>query len=130
MIDVDHFKAINDTHGHGVGDEVLRHVARVLSTGVRVSDDVGRWGGEEFLVRLPELDRRGAVVAAGRLRELIERALLRAEEWTLHVSVSIGVALVDSEHIDRLGLDDLTRVADDALYRAKIQGRNRVVCAD
>ncbi len=131
MIDVDHFKAINDTYGHALGDQVLRHVAQVLTAAVRASDDVGRWGGEEFLVLLAEADAREAVAAADRLREQVERAAFQGDDLTapVTVTVSIGVVIVEADGIEAARLDDLIRLADAALYRAKARGRNQVVRA-
>jgi len=126
MIDVDHFKAINDTHGHAVGDQVLGHVARVLSAAVRASDDVGRWGGEEFLVLLPEADAAEAAVAAERMRDQIASTVFHADAQAITVTVSIGVAVLDGPRLETTGLDVFIRVADAALYHAKAQGRNRV----
>ncbi len=126
MIDIDHFKMVNDTHGHVAGDRVLSHVARVLSEGVRESDDVGRWGGEEFLVLLPESTLAEAEAAAERLLERVEASACDVDGRSLRVTVSIGLAMADAGRVEPTGLDDLIRVADDALYRAKAQGRNRV----
>jgi diguanylate cyclase (GGDEF)-like protein len=126
MIDVDHFKAINDTYGHAAGDQVLGHVARVLSGAVRASDEVGRWGGEEFLVLLPDADAGEAAVAAERLREQIAVTEFHADARPIAVTVSIGVAILDGPRLGTTGLDVLIRVADAALYHAKAQGRNRV----
>lgn len=126
MIDVDHFKAINDTYGHAAGDQVLGHMARVLSGAVRASDDVGRWGGEEFLVLLPAADAGEAAVAAERLREQIAATECHADARPIAVTVSIGVAILEGPRLGTTGLDVLIRVADAALYHAKAQGRNRV----
>ena len=127
MIDVDHFKVINDSYGHAAGDQVLGHVARVLSGAVRASDDVGRWGGEEFLVLLPDADSAEAEVAAERLREQIAATVFHADAHTIAVTVSIGVAVLEGPRLETTGLDVLIRVADAALYHGKAQGRNRVV---
>lgn len=126
MIDVDHFKAINDTYGHATGDRVLSHVARLLADGVRVSDDVGRWGGEEFLVLLGDAEPLEAAAAADRLRERIEGAVCEVDGHPHRVTVSIGVATMDGARIETASLDALISTADAALYRAKAAGRNRV----
>lgn len=126
MIDVDHFKAINDTHGHVIGDQVLRHIAGVLGSAVRASDDVGRWGGEEFMMLLDAADPREAETAAERLREQVEKTPCPVDDRTIPATVSIGVAFVPGPRVDMAGLDDVIRVADTALYRAKAQGRNRI----
>ncbi len=130
MVDIDHFKVVNDTHGHAAGDEVLAQIARRLASGVRSSDDVGRWGGEEFLVLFPESDADSALAAAERLRVAIEAEPIRVEgDIHLHLTVSVGVAVIAEAVPSALVLDSLIRLADDALYRAKAAGRNRVIAA-
>ena len=130
MVDIDHFKAVNDTHGHASGDQVLAQLADRLTAGVRGSDEVGRWGGEEFLILLPESDRDAALIAAERLRAGVEAAPIRVEgDVHLRITVSVGVAVVEEPAASPLVLDALIRLADDALYRAKAAGRNRVVVA-
>ncbi|HET7863363.1 MAG TPA: diguanylate cyclase [Burkholderiaceae bacterium] len=127
MIDVDRFKSINDTHGHAVGDEVLRHIAHVLPTGLRGRDRLGRLGGEEFLVVLPGAAMDQAAQVADRMRAAIAATPLIGAAGKLHFTVSIGVAELGppSEPIVAL----LAR-ADAALYQAKGNGRNAVVRAD
>jgi two-component system cell cycle response regulator len=126
MIDIDHFKRVNDTHGHLVGDDVLRDVASLLNVTVRSTDLVARYGGEEFLVVLPETDDEGASAFAERIRERIEQQPLtgRAEGANLRVTASIGVATFPAARIE--SVEDLFARADAALYRAKADGRNRV----
>jgi diguanylate cyclase (GGDEF)-like protein len=128
MIDVDHFKAINDTHGHLTGDLVLEHVAKQLMAGLRVSDDVGRWGGEEFLALLPEADAHEAMAAADRLLTQVQQSAFPAAGGPIAVTVSIGVAAVAASAVAGARVDDLIRQADEALYRAKARGRNRAEC--
>lgn len=130
MVDIDHFKRVNDTHGHAVGDQVLVHIAARLTSSVRVSDDVGRWGGEEFLVLFPESDRASATVAAERIRLAVESSPVELEGG-LHVplTVSVGVAVLQDPAPSAALLDTVIRLADDAMYRAKAAGRNRVVVA-
>lgn len=129
-IDLDRFKAVNDTHGHAAGDQVLWQLAQRLTSAVRASDDVGRWGGEEFLVLLPESDREQAARAAERLRMLVEDTPVIVEgEVSVAVTVSIGVAIVEDPAAKPVGLDAVIRAADEALYAAKTAGRNRVVVA-
>ncbi|TAK84538.1 MAG: GGDEF domain-containing protein [Betaproteobacteria bacterium] len=114
LIDVDHFKTVNDTLGHPAGDEVLKRVAAVAARGLRAADVFGRFGGEEFLAVLPDTDRAGALLVAERIR-----AAVAAET---QVTVTIGVA--------QSAKDDVAAVlarADQALYRGKAAGRNRVV---
>ncbi|MFD0739865.1 diguanylate cyclase [Lysobacter koreensis] len=123
VIDIDHFKRINDTHGHDVGDAVLTRVAQTCSGALRQGDLLGRSGGEEFLVVLPDADQAGGLRIAERLRASVERLALDDLAPGLRVSVSVGVARLRRE--DR-GLVELTRRADSALYRAKHDGRNRI----
>lgn len=129
MVDVDHFKKVNDTHGHAVGDEVLTAIADRLSRHLRSFDTVARWGGEEFVVIMPEAEARVAVAVAERLRARIaeQPVIVKHEVGQLNVTVSIGVAVAGD---DLMTPDDLLRAADAAMYEAKRQGRNRVVKAD
>ncbi|WP_251863133.1 diguanylate cyclase [Achromobacter sp. Marseille-Q4962] len=126
LLDVDHFKAINDAHGHGGGDQVLRQFAEVVHQSCRSSDFVFRYGGEEFLVVLVDTDAQAAMVAAEKLRAEIRRHVFRvAEAGELRVTTSIGVASFDG-HPDYAYLIER---ADRALYRAKRAGRNRAEAA-
>jgi two-component system cell cycle response regulator len=126
LIDLDHFKRVNDTHGHLVGDAVLRGVAELLVQAVRTSDMVGRYGGEEFLVVLPETDDEGAASFAERVRERIAAHEFRAwdDGRALRMTASIGVATFPAARIENVV--DLFARADAALYRAKADGRDRV----
>ena len=126
MIDLDHFKSINDTHGHLVGDEVLRDVSGILQKEVRTVDIAARFGGEEFVVVLPETGEDGAITFAERVRvRIAERPVATGDgSEPLRITVSIGVAAFPSPGIDEV--DDLIARADEALYRAKAEGRNRV----
>lgn len=124
MIDVDHFKRINDTYGHDVGDSVLKAVARLLEESVRKSDVASRYGGEEFGLVLPETRAVGAYHVAERVRSSVEAAVIEG----MRITVSVGVATASPEWSgDVMGL---VRAADQALYRAKREGRNRIVVAD
>ena len=125
MIDVDHFKSVNDTYGHDSGDVVLRVVAERVSAGCRVEDFVGRWGGEEFLVIAPLTDAEGLSMLGDRIRETIARGEVELPTGDrLTVTASIGGAA------GRGDPDSLLRAADAALYEAKDAGRNRVVVTD
>jgi diguanylate cyclase (GGDEF)-like protein len=124
FIDLDHFKAINDTHGHDAGDAVLKMSAHTLQRYIRKSDALGRIGGEEFSVFLPNTDRPGAVALAEQLREHLEVARVRHDQRDLQVTASIGVAA--SSGATPVTLRALQSQADTAMYEAKKAGRNRV----
>lgn len=129
LLDIDHFKSINDQHSHAMGDEVLKTFAQVLERQVRHDDLVSRFGGEEFVVVLPGLEQAAARQLAERLRGEVERTPFRLGlSAPLHVTVSIGVSTLASDHDQPL--DQALKLADDALYQAKRSGRNRVVLAD
>lgn len=123
FIDIDHFKTVNDTHGHEVGDLVLNRLAHVLLQSVRATDAVARYGGEEFVVVLPGTDQRGAEWLAEKVRSAVEGTSFAPVE---RVTVSIGVALSRPDDPDP---DAIVHRADVALYRAKREGRNRVCVA-
>ena len=124
MVDLDHFKLINDSKGHLVGDDVLREVAHLLTESVRSVDFVARYGGEEFVVVLPETAQAGAVIFAERMRERIENTAFVSSHGGVKITASIGVASYPTSEIHTV--DDLFARADEALYRAKAAGRNRV----
>jgi two-component system cell cycle response regulator len=126
MVDLDHFKAINDSYGHVVGDEVLRGVSATLQREARAVDVVARFGGEEFVVVLPETAAEGAMSLAERIRARIASTppVPGGEYGWLRVTVSIGVATVPAPGVSTP--EELIGVADEALYRAKAEGRNRV----
>jgi diguanylate cyclase (GGDEF)-like protein len=126
MIDVDHFKQINDTHGHPTGDEVLRQVARLLSERLRCGDLLGRYGGEEFCVVAPDTDTEGALTLAESLRATIASNPFVTECGKLSVSVSLGVSRCPAAVMR--DLKGVLAEADAALYSAKQNGRNQVVC--
>lgn len=125
MIDVDHFKRVNDTHGHAVGDEVLRAFTRVLEGNLRSVDLLGRLGGEEFAVILPEAEEKAALQTGERLRAAVEALQFPFEDGTLlQITTSVGIAILAN---GGESLDSLLARADAALYEAKRGGRNRVV---
>ncbi|MDE1920897.1 MAG: GGDEF domain-containing protein [Candidatus Omnitrophica bacterium] len=124
MVDADHFKAINDQYGHLTGDQVLKEVANIIRENVREIDIVGRFGGEEFCVVLPDTDPEGSRVVAERIRKSAERKPIRAYDNTVHLTLSLGTAIFPT---DGKLLEELMDKADWALYRAKSQGRNCVV---
>jgi diguanylate cyclase (GGDEF)-like protein len=123
LVDVDHFKRVNDSHGHLIGDEVLRALAAELRQQVRESDVVGRFGGEEFTVLLPRTDAAGAYGIAERLRTSAGRLSVATADASIGVTVSIGVAVLGQHGGD---LFELLAAADVALYKAKDAGRDQV----
>jgi len=126
LIDIDHFKRVNDTHGHLAGDQVLRKVARILRESVRGLDIVGRWGGEELMVGLVGADSRDAKNIAESLRQKISQTGIIVGDKAINVTASFGVA----ELKNGMTLEELTKLADEALYQAKESGRNKVVVAN
>lgn len=126
MIDVDHFKSINDTHGHPMGDKVLSKIASLLAGRLRGQDFLGRYGGEEFCVIAPDTDAEGALILAEHLRVAIASASFATKSGELPVTISIGVALCPPN--DKGEMKDVLAKADAALYTAKHSGRNRSVC--
>jgi two-component system cell cycle response regulator len=128
FVDADHFKRVNDTHGHATGDEVLRQIAAVLTDIIRTEDVVARYGGEEFVVVVRGITSIGVLAVAERLRTGVEELQIMVQGARLPVTVSIGVATQCKEH-DYAGAPELLAVADAALYRAKQSGRNRVFLA-
>ena len=124
MIDLDHFKRINDDHGHPAGDTVLREIGKLLLQWARETDLPCRYGGEEFAVILPGTDAEGALVACERLRRMVAEHPFKHEDLTLRVTISIGVT--QHEEVSEETVSELVKRADEALYRAKREGRNRV----
>jgi len=128
LIDIDNFKAVNDSYGHPVGNEVLRGLAQLLRQSVRGSDAVGRYGGEEFLLLLPQTDQSGAMALGERLRRTIEKHSFKVGLAVVRVTVSIGVATFPSRGV--MGRETLFLAVDRAVYRAKSLGRNQVACLE
>jgi two-component system cell cycle response regulator len=126
LMDIDHFKRINDSYGHAAGDAVLRQLADLLKRASRVEDLVFRYGGEEFAAVLPNASARAAVQIADRIRALVERYTFLWDQQSIPVTLSIGVANLSSAEKDSQALIE---AADAALYQAKRSGRNRVVVA-
>ena len=127
MLDLDHFKNINDRYGHDVGDQVIHHFASVLQTVLRASDLAGRLGGEEFAGLLPDTDLADALPVAERLRQQVENSALTINGQAVHYTVSIGLTALQPGDV---AIDDLLRRADKLLYQAKDHGRNRVCGGD
>jgi diguanylate cyclase (GGDEF)-like protein len=126
MIDIDHFKEINDTYSHATGDQVLVELTRRWRESLREVDLLGRIGGDEFTILLPETELDAATLVAGRLLEEISQKPFSTESGDINVTVSIGIAGVGKEITD---LQELLARADNALYNAKKSGRNRVILA-
>lgn len=130
MVDIDHFKRVNDHYGHLAGDHVLRHIVGVLRQRLRASDVLGRYGGEEFMVPLPGTDLHGAAQLAEQLRQAVQAAPCEWQGQHIPFTVSIGVAASADTPADPSRTSEaLLQAADQALYRAKDDGRNRVALA-
>lgn len=132
MLDIDHFKNVNDTYGHDVGDIVLRNLGALIKNFIRESDSVARYGGEEIVIILPLTDGQAAASMAERLRHEIEQCVMVPAEsekgiTEIRITASIGVAEYAPE---LLNADELVKRADKAMYRAKEEGRNRVFLSD
>jgi two-component system cell cycle response regulator len=128
LLDIDHFKKVNDTFGHHAGDEVLVKVAGLLGQMVRGVDTVARFGGEEFAVLLPETNRLGAAVLGERIRAAVEREQIRVDDRHIPVTVSIGIATLAAEEVE--SIDQMLNIADRRMYLAKNGGRNRICVSD
>jgi diguanylate cyclase (GGDEF)-like protein len=122
FIDIDHFKMVNDTYGHEMGDKVLRMIANTLRHSLRTTDTIGRWGGEEFLVLLNNINRNDMESVANKLRSLVSRSRLDGEHEHLSVTISIGATIASKEDT----METLTHRADQLMYESKNTGRNRV----
>ncbi len=123
MIDLDYFKNVNDTYGHQAGDTVLRTVSNSMKLSLRLSDIIGRIGGEEFAVILPETELSGAMIIGERIRKRVEALDIIHKECKIKITISIGAS---SSSKDDLSIDEVLQRADTALYRAKENGRNRI----
>ena len=128
LLDIDHFKKVNDTYGHHAGDQVLVRIAQLLTMMVRGGDTVARFGGEEFAALLPETNRLGAAVMGQRIRAGIEKEEIIVEGRQIPVTVSIGIATLAAEEVT--SIDQLLNIADRRLYLAKNSGRNRICVSD
>jgi diguanylate cyclase (GGDEF)-like protein len=127
ILDVDHFKAINDTHGHAVGDIVLKAITGTCQDVLRKTDIFGRYGGEEFVALLPETDLEGAIISAERLRTAVESLVFEGIDASIRVTISLGVTNASSADNE---IAQTIQRADKALYQAKTQGRNRAVALE
>ncbi len=124
MCDIDHFKKVNDEHGHMIGDAVLQTVSDRLAGALRSYETVGRYGGEEFLITLYDCDAEGAPFALERMREAVGGEGIETNAGTIELTISLGAAVGEGDDMD---LDELVHAADEALYEAKEAGRNRHV---
>ena len=122
FVDIDHFKMVNDTYGHQTGDEILKMVAKTVMLCLRIGDSVGRWGGEEFVAIVANVEERQLRAVAERTRMLVEQSSLITGTETVRVSVSIGASL--GRPGDKAA--SLVKRADQLMYRSKLAGRNRV----
>ena len=130
VADIDHFKAVNDTYGHHCGDKYIRAFADILRARTRDSDTVARWGGEEFVIVLPNTDRAGAETVARHLRDGVKETVVSCDnDERIMATVSIGGATLTGEYEASPDLENFLRLADEAMYRAKKAGRDRVVFA-
>ncbi|MBB5322533.1 GGDEF domain-containing protein [Marinobacter oulmenensis] len=124
MFDIDHFKKVNDTHGHLAGDEVIRHTAQVTLSNIRQTDSAGRYGGEEFGVILPETDAEGARIICERIRTAIEESTVKTTTGDIRYTISVGISQLEEGPENYM---QWLQKADEGLYEAKEGGRNRVV---
>jgi diguanylate cyclase (GGDEF)-like protein len=124
MMDIDHFKKINDVYGHPVGDAVLRELAAIIKDSFRLTDLPARYGGEEFIILLPETAKRDAQIVADRLRQTVERKVFAAPSPSLHATISLGITDFDPE--SAMTEKEVIAIADEALYTSKREGRNRI----
>jgi diguanylate cyclase (GGDEF)-like protein/PAS domain S-box-containing protein len=124
MGDIDHFKEINDSFGHDAGDKILSDIARMLSDNSRQQDIVSRWGGEEFIILLPETDLENGAILAEKLRDKIEKEVFVYQDTKIPVTLSFGLSVYNKKG---LKTDDVIKQADQCLYEAKNSGRNKVV---
>ena len=123
LLDIDFFKAVNDTYGHAAGDVVIQAIGTALNGTLRATDKIARFGGEEFIVLIHEVDETGIITVAQNLRRAVEALAIPYQDRTLSVTVSVGGALARPDDRD---IQDVIERADDALYKAKAAGRNRV----
>ena len=125
MLDIDHFKRVNDTYGHPIGDLVLKELAQRLKSNLRTIDILARYGGEEFVILLPETTLEGAVEVAERLREVVAQDVFLKDSLSLEITISLGIAIALGKDAT---INSLIKHADSAMYESKGHGRNRVTC--
>lgn len=122
IIDADFFKKVNDRYGHNAGDHVLKKLSIIIKENLREQDIVGRWGGEEFILILPDTDNKGAIILAEKVRSIIENSIMRFNDTDICVTISMGGCCYKND----IDLSHCLEMADKALYRSKKDGRNRV----
>ena len=123
MADIDHFKKINDSYGHAVGDKILISVSKTLIKSIRKSDMVSRWGGDEFLILLPETDKSGGTDLANKLLEIFRKKVSKYSNNKINLTMSLGVF----EYMENINLNECLKSVDNLLIKAKETGRDRVV---
>lgn len=123
MGDIDNFKKVNDTYGHDAGDHVLSSIASIIISTIRKQDIVARWGGEEFLLLLPETNLEGGKMIAEKLRMNIKNKTIYYKNYSMKVTITIGVSVYSLKHT----IEDSIKEADEAMYRGKIRNKNCVV---
>jgi diguanylate cyclase (GGDEF)-like protein len=126
ILDVDHFKEINDSSGHLYGDQVLKQIVDVFTKTIRKTDILGRYGGDEFVILFPETSMRGAIEIAERLRQKVEQITMTEKNETMKITISGGLACLEPMGANHMKLKDIMDEADKALYQAKAEGRNRI----
>ncbi len=124
MLDIDYFKKVNDTYGHPAGDMILKQIAEILINHTRFSDIVGRYGGEEFGIFLPETNEQEACLISEKIRQTVESNYFDIGSEKIKITLSIGIC--SSEYVETVKYKDVIKKADEALYQAKLNGRNRV----
>jgi diguanylate cyclase (GGDEF)-like protein len=129
MFDIDHFKGVNDTFGHAVGDQILQHVTQIACTELRSADVIGRYGGEEFVIMLPVTDAQQVYPVAERIRAGVAALRVPTPKGDASVTISIGIAETILKPQDE-SVDKVIRRADEAMYAAKQAGRNRTIIFD
>jgi diguanylate cyclase (GGDEF)-like protein len=127
MVDIDHFKQVNDQYGHLAGDKVLERVSRLITLELRESDVLGRWGGEEFLILLSDIDRATAISVAERILNVVRTHIISIDAENLAITISAGLRWVAGLEAPAQNFDAIVRDADRSLYRAKNDGRDRCI---
>ena len=134
ILDIDHFKEVNDQFGHDVGDQILKQLAELFKNSCRSTDLASRYGGEEFIAVLPNTNQNASLIWAERMRERAEEALRTPDERKVTISIGVATLLVNADLSNntpvQIASDQLFKKADNALYEAKDAGRNRVVTSE